>query len=125
MTQFFHQISLLINESTLFWYCAALSSFLFILQLVFSYFGHIDYAHLEEDEQKIDKRFEWLLHYPLTGFLMIFSWLALLVQKVGGLNLAFSAVLGVVGGFAGIFSSRLFFKAPKINPGAVEEMVDS
>lgn len=126
MTHFFHQINLLINESTLFWYCAALGSFLFVLQLMFSFFGHIDYDHLEHDKSGMDKRCVWMLHYPLTGFLMMFSWIALIGQKLCGLNLAFATGLGVLGGLAAVFSAKFLFKAPKVqNPGAIEEVVES
>lgn len=96
-------MNIFVNSDSVFWFCALAGSGLFFIQFMINLFGMGD-----SDDIKL---FKWLSLQAVTGFLMIFGWVAITCQNQFGLSMrptiGFSIVTGLIAGSIIHFLIRL------------------
>ncbi len=92
-------------KESLFWFCAAAGSGLFLVQFLLSFLG-------AEDEDG-GGNFKWLSKQALSGFLMMFGWVGLTCRKEFGTGNGVAIALGVMGGAFAMFVSAFLFKVAR------------
>lgn len=99
----------LINQDSLFWFCALLGSGMFIIQFLLSLFGIADHE-LPESSEADTVSFKWLSKQAITGFLMMFGWSALTCQNQFNLPKSATLAIALAVGIVTILVSGLLFR---------------
>ena len=121
----FEKLSL-INLDTLFWFCALAGSGMFIIQILLSLLGSDHHEDLDGGDTESIK-IKWLSKQALSGFFMVFGWLALACHHELGLRLPFSLAIALAAGVLTILITGFIFKFAKLlrSPGTVFNLDDA
>jgi hypothetical protein len=126
MFETFTKFKDLINQNTLFWFCALLGSGMFIIQFLLTLLGNIDHADSGDTELNTI-HFKWMSKQALTGFLMMFGWSALACQHQFSLPRSITLVIALVAGVVtAVINGFIFKMARKLHsPGSVFRLEDT
>jgi hypothetical protein len=114
--------------SSFFFFCALAGSGMFLIQFAISLFGMNDVGNSDGSLSSSDlKVVKWLSMQTISGFLMIFGWIALACQSE--FELSIGSTIGISLG-SGLFAARMiqliFAFAKKLrSPGTVYRIEDA
>jgi len=116
------------NSDAFFWFCALSGTVLFIIQFALTLLGAADHNELVDDTSGADAgNFKWMSKQAITGFLMMFGWVALTCQKQFGLQGASTIAIAFAGGLVTVLITGWIFKTAKKfhSPGNVFKIEDT
>lgn len=116
----------LIDQDSLFWFCALSGSGMFVIQFLLSLFGVADHEVLDSPE--VDTaNIKWLSKQAVTGFLMMFGWTALTCQNQFSLPRSATLAIALAAGIVTILVSGLLFRMTgKLHsPGTIFTLEDA
>jgi membrane protein implicated in regulation of membrane protease activity len=139
MVCFINYISELIKSGTLFWFCALAGSGMFLIQLIVNMFGMGNGDSFDTSDISLDTihdcagnsadvaRFKWLSFQTITGFLMMFGWMAITCQNQFGLQDSITIVVSLaLGSFASLITLFVFKLAKKLkSSGSIYRIEDA
>jgi membrane protein implicated in regulation of membrane protease activity len=109
MIEHFMEFKKLIDQNSIFWFCALLGTGMFIIQFLLSIFGSSDHGDLEGSEVDAAK-IKGLSIQAITGFLMMFGWTALACHNQFHLPSAASLAIASTIGMATVVTNGFIFK---------------
>lgn len=113
MTPLLEQLSFLITNDSLFWFCALAGTGLFIIQFAITLFGAGDLDSHETGTESDSGDFQWLSKQGITGLLMMFGWVGLTCKKQFGLTGSIVSCLSLGSGFVALFLTGIIFNAAR------------
>ncbi len=109
MLENLHTFRDLLNQDSLYWFCALSGSGIFIILFLMSLFGGADYDHLEAGE--LDAvRVNWLSKQAISGFLMMFGWTSLTCQNQFHLPGSVTLAVAIAAGTVAVLVNGFLFK---------------
>lgn len=108
--RFLENLIYLLDDATIFTFCAYIGTGILVIQLILSFFGLSDNENDGDIEVSEERKFKCLSLQTIGGFLMMFGWTAITCQKEFNFQLPFSILLSTVVGFCAVFIINLIFK---------------
>lgn len=103
----------LLEQDTIFWFCAIAGSGMFVIQFALTLFGISNDSETSDSVEMEAAKIKWLSKQALTGFLMMFGWSALACKKEFAFSLPATACLSIVAGLATVAITGFIFKSAK------------
>jgi len=103
----------LLDQDSLFWFCAIAGSGLFAIQFLLSLVGGSEGDDTGESGAMDAAKIKWLSKHALTGFLMMFGLTGLACKKEFELPLPLTIVLSVLAGLATVAVTGFIFKGAR------------
>lgn len=100
----------MINNDSIFWFCAIVGTAIFIIQLLLSFLGTNDADDIDVEDSG---KFKWLSRQAMAGFLMMFGWTALTCLKEFHLNGFYGLAIAFASGLVTIFTIGSIFRFAK------------
>jgi hypothetical protein len=111
MLNLLYKLYEIVNNDSIFWFCALLGSGLFIIQFSLNLFGGDSHDDIDDGAGEIDSgKFKWLSKQGLTGFLMMFGFVGLTCRNEFELSGLSSIMISFAGGLTAIFITGLIFR---------------
>lgn len=113
MAEFFEKLIYLLEDTTIFTFCASIGSGILVIQLLLYFFGFAESDNDYDSDAGEEKRFKILSLQTIGGFLMMFGWCAITCYKEFDFGISFSILLSLILGCCSVFVMNLIFKMAK------------
>lgn len=107
-----HTFRDLLNQESLYWFCALSGSGMFLIQFLMSLLGSADSDQLEAGNFDT-VRVNWLSKQAISGFLMMFGWTSLTCYNQFNLSGAMTLAVATTAGIFTVLVTGLLFKMTK------------